>query len=277
MFRFFLRLSQIFSKFPSSLLALLYFLAIPSFAGIYTLLPNAFFHATSKYESKLNVEEQKKLVGLHTSIVSSFTAKYQNSMATIDGFLVNIEKIRLSSFRYPDTESTRVQFTARFEFRGTDELEGVIITEPYYMSFDAQIAYMAGLPDDPDRVIYSLTQALHADHLSVPIKKLFCGQPKFSQRIPNVPRLTIPGDLHDQITAYINAKRGFPSAISGSFARMFYFSAVTITTLGYGDIVPITHMTRWLVALESIVGIFLVGLFLNSLSHEYNELKSKYT
>lgn len=50
------------------------------------------------------------------------------------------------------------------------------------------------------------------------------------------------------------------------FSRMTYFSAVTITTLGYGDITPISDTARWLVTLESILGIVIIGLFLNSVA-----------
>lgn len=52
------------------------------------------------------------------------------------------------------------------------------------------------------------------------------------------------------------------------FWRMFYFSAVTITTLGYGDIVPISDHARMLVATESILGIILIGLFFNALTRQ---------
>lgn len=49
----------------------------------------------------------------------------------------------------------------------------------------------------------------------------------------------------------------------------FYFSAVTITTLGYGDVLPVGSFTQVLVAIESIFGITLIGLFLNALSHKH--------
>ncbi|WP_366941208.1 potassium channel family protein [uncultured Kiloniella sp.] len=38
-----------------------------------------------------------------------------------------------------------------------------------------------------------------------------------------------------------------------------------MTTLGYGDIVPVTDTSRLLISLESILGIILIGLFLNSI------------
>jgi len=46
----------------------------------------------------------------------------------------------------------------------------------------------------------------------------------------------------------------------------FYLSTVTITTLGFGDIVPTSTTSRLFVASESIIGIILIGLFLNGIS-----------
>jgi hypothetical protein len=51
-----------------------------------------------------------------------------------------------------------------------------------------------------------------------------------------------------------------------TFWRMFYFSTATITTLGYGDIVPVTTTARMLTSSEAILGIILIGLFVNRVS-----------
>ena len=45
---------------------------------------------------------------------------------------------------------------------------------------------------------------------------------------------------------------------------MLYFSAVVITTLGLGDIVPLTDWARSLVAAEAVLGIVFAGLFINA-------------
>ena len=60
----------------------------------------------------------------------------------------------------------------------------------------------------------------------------------------------------------------------------FYFSTVTITTLGYGDLTPQSELGKILAAFEASIGIMLIGLFLNALSHSRddlirNELKKK--
>lgn len=52
-----------------------------------------------------------------------------------------------------------------------------------------------------------------------------------------------------------------------SFAKSVYFSVVTITTLGYGEITPKTDLGMLIAGSEAIVGIVIIGLFLNSLWH----------
>lgn len=45
-----------------------------------------------------------------------------------------------------------------------------------------------------------------------------------------------------------------------------YFSTITITTLGYGDITPLNSIAQLVTAIESILGLVFIGLFLNALS-----------
>ena len=52
-----------------------------------------------------------------------------------------------------------------------------------------------------------------------------------------------------------------------------YFSIVTITTLGYGDITPQTESARILTAIEAFLGIVTIGLFLNAVARRSDEDK----
>lgn len=54
-----------------------------------------------------------------------------------------------------------------------------------------------------------------------------------------------------------------------SFTKSLYFSIVTITTLGYGDVLPKNDLFMLLISLEAIAGVLIVGLFLNSLWNKY--------
>lgn len=50
-----------------------------------------------------------------------------------------------------------------------------------------------------------------------------------------------------------------------SLLNFMYFSVVTITTLGYGDILPNSTMVRVLVMFESISGVVIMGMFASSI------------
>ena len=41
-------------------------------------------------------------------------------------------------------------------------------------------------------------------------------------------------------------------------------SAVTVTTLGFGDVTPVTGAARAVVALEAVLGLVMIGLFVNA-------------
>lgn len=60
--------------------------------------------------------------------------------------------------------------------------------------------------------------------------------------------------------------KGKANEMENHYARMLYLSAVTITTLGYGDITPITFHARLAITVQSILGVILIGLFLYSLT-----------
>ena len=57
------------------------------------------------------------------------------------------------------------------------------------------------------------------------------------------------------------AGTGDPEEASGLFIRMCYFSATTVTTLGFGDITPVSTEARVLSAAEAVVGVAIIGLF----------------
>ena len=50
-----------------------------------------------------------------------------------------------------------------------------------------------------------------------------------------------------------------------SFSEFLYFSLVTSTTLGYGDITPVGPVTRMWVALEAVAGVFFMALLVSRL------------
>lgn len=60
-----------------------------------------------------------------------------------------------------------------------------------------------------------------------------------------------------------------PSMKNGIFS--LYYSVITITTLGFGDISPNSYLAIIITTIEAISGILFIGFFLNSLSQEKSE------
>jgi hypothetical protein len=72
-------------------------------------------------------------------------------------------------------------------------------------------------------------------------------------------------DAVNSLERFWETSQGLTVRSAGGYWRFLYFSVVVITTLGFGDIVPLTDAARLWVASESLLGVILIGLFLNSL------------
>lgn len=57
--------------------------------------------------------------------------------------------------------------------------------------------------------------------------------------------------------------------------NLFYFSFVTLTTLGYGDIVPVSPMARSLTILEALAGVLFLAVLISRLVGSYNSNRRK--
>jgi len=54
----------------------------------------------------------------------------------------------------------------------------------------------------------------------------------------------------------------------------FYFSFITLSTVGYGDITPVSRIARWLAALEAMTGLLYVAVLIARLVALYSGPKS---
>jgi hypothetical protein len=74
--------------------------------------------------------------------------------------------------------------------------------------------------------------------------------------------LLLPPHAFNRLVRFYNAAGGDPKYASDLWLRMFYFSAIVITTLGFGDITPVSTTARCWVAGEAILGVIVIGFFL---------------
>jgi Ion channel len=87
--------------------------------------------------------------------------------------------------------------------------------------------------------------------------------------LPETAVLTIGGivpspDAESALFDFVDFSNGDPNAgpTGARVIRMAYFSTVTITTLGFGDILPQSDAARLFVGIESILGVLVSGAFL---------------
>ena len=55
----------------------------------------------------------------------------------------------------------------------------------------------------------------------------------------------------------------------------FYFSFITLSTVGYGDITPVSRVARWLAAMEAMTGLLYVAVLIARLVSLYSRAKSE--
>lgn len=55
------------------------------------------------------------------------------------------------------------------------------------------------------------------------------------------------------------------AALEGRLAEFLYFSYITLTTLGYGDVTPVHPLARWLAQFEAVFGQFYIAILIATL------------
>src|SRR5213076_3152676 len=80
-----------------------------------------------------------------------------------------------------------------------------------------------------------------------------------------VDQLTPEGAFSFNTNAGTHSMNGF---------NAFYFSFVTLSTVGYGDITPVSKVARWLAAMEAMTGLLYVAVLIARLVSLYSAPKS---
>lgn len=238
-----------------------YVLMIPIFAACYNAFADEFFHSTSQFEAEI-LEDGRSIREDLTAIArGQFNDVYDGPIKEVDGWIMDVRELDIIRAAF---DGNKLYFSAFMRFRrgNTSEIGGAKL---FYI--DAHPSYILELPHSQEQVAVKI---LYSDeesdgHWPVPVSDVF------PTSIPGVVTnevgaLGLPVELQERITAQRDSFLGFPSRSTGTFGRLLYFSAVTQTTLGFGDIVPISDRTRLAVATQSVLGIVLIGLFLNSLA-----------
>ena len=273
----FLKVSAWLGRVPSLFYALLYVTLIPSFALFYWLMPpRQFYHSTIQFEQYLKRDAQTALGDLESAIKANIERINHSPKLTNGVWVCDSRYVRCSTLAYNNGQFTfmlELEYlaetnTATASFHAIDEVQFSLehaLTEDSELGAKMYFACDAR-PSGPDSV--SQFKSLF------PFDSYYASNPGLHSTKPPCGFLVIPDELEEKLRAWVDALSGFPSRTSGNFERMLYLSAETITTVGFGDIVPITPLARMSVTFEAIIGVLMMGLFLNALAQEFNREKS---
>ena len=280
----------------------MYVVAVFGFAFLYWMLPGQFYHSTSALEPALKNDEDRIKASIQAAVIRQAKDNFPDGKIRFSRQIASINSYRIVDFRLVGS---------RFHVRSMLENDSSSMPIPWIEFFaddvdpelsltsDVVIAVLINHPETGTPISAPAAEALSvATTADADQRDIESDEPSFEEA-PAPPKSvsTRSGDVwferlfktkHPtyryslqglqiskttlmEMQAYVAAKNGFAGEATGSFWRMLYLSTVTITTLGYGDIVPITPTSRTLIAVEAVLGMLIIGLYLNALS---NRLRS---
>jgi hypothetical protein len=246
-------------------IALSYFLLLILFTFIFWFFSEDFYHQIA-FKDQAVLEQSSKI---SNQLIDHFITMFHNihgdyEYKSNDGWKVNTKNARTISLKASNEE---IQFTMSLVFsrKINDRYELInwrpTITWPINTASDFPEKH--GSNEYVGHATIDLASAIYSP---IPTTIMFPGTTDSESTsiifIPN-------SDVLRSMIDFERASSGAINRMKRPLLRTFYLSAVTITTLGYGDIVPTTDFARILVALESILGIALAGLFLTAVGLKY--------
>lgn len=238
----------------------MYILTVPFFATIYDLMPKAFYAPYARIErnglsdayaiGEIFESAIKRAVGQSNQNNNSLVIRRDlikvQRLKAVDNDQITFEVIVLAS----DNSST-----------GLIQLSTSVTTNAY-----SSILVHLSANKSVNLQCFSTREGLIPNEASkydkIVIDRIFPGvNEDFKQCLP------LSSTESFEVRRFFEGISGDPVSISGGFYRMMYFSSVVITTLGFGDIVPMTDLARAFVAMEALSGIVIFGLFLNAVAY----------
>lgn len=258
---------------------LFYFLLIPLFAGIYSCRPNDYYHSSVQHEDVFGSSQQSLEERLHSAIVENLKDADGELPLSIE--VASFYRVSTSEWKVHDlaVDGNLLSFVINMKTpgygRGPGSLLGIKVTFPLGKDYDFH-DFGENRQSDGEQFIWrpiAITDASPTPFLLVSdrMKDWNFGALFPSKAHRPFPALAIrlPASLGTELDAFAAGANGLPYAIGGwwdRFCRMLYFSGITIATVGYGDIVPITTLGRMLALAESVLGVILIGLAINALA-----------
>jgi hypothetical protein len=280
---------------------LIYIAMIFIFAIIYNCFPNEFYHSSIQKETSY---KQHKVVACAV-IKQSLINAIEKNLPSEDG---NKRKFQYRESAKADNKDSIVAVSDYLEYLGSEQIKlftHVSIVKDHETIGEMELEFILELLDNEwengtiiladsednevkkqevfIKKILSMADATYSvshDPISfklidVKVKETLAVNSETTNLLKEISKLSkreIPVAIDIEKSPYVEIflqeSEGIPSSKVDNFLRLLYFSAVTVTSVGFGDIVPLTIRARMLVGLEAVSGLIIIGLFLNSLTEK---------
>jgi hypothetical protein len=260
-----------------------YVLTVPIAGLVFCMLPTGSFYDSNLIREAGFINDRSSIARLLTPAImdqqSYFTARHPAGLSWNVGsfhYVIELTSTQVLTSSVSVDTSANISFTIIIFARtfSKDSLLGesifqVFVTMSTATEVDTQLPY--NTPAESFAV--SFTKELDPNR-----------PPPLNILLPQISRWLPPGETETnaaQSVVYLpystaqivyhltGAANGNPKEASGLLIRMCYLSAVTITTLGFGDITPVSSIARALVGFEAVLGVVLIGLFLNAVAQKW--------
>jgi hypothetical protein len=257
------RLQAIFDR--PLLLAVAYLCLVPGFATVYAeVLPPGSFYDSNLSREPSHATDRVKLSqtladAIRAQTMQPFTERVRSSRTTfslrLDPASILVQDLRLAGRGVTFSLSCRFLATADHKPAWAGYWQAVKVRFP-----------PLGAYENPPQLMVSPTVGPRPNIWRFEHSPLFHLFPHFADMPPGNGVLSVSNATYATLMRFSHADRGDASSASDRWLRMLYFSVVTVTTLGFGDIAPVTTVARTWVTAEALLGVVLIGLFLNALA-----------
>jgi|GEM_PF-4621464 len=236
-------------------IAIWYIVAVPLFAFIYTKIPNGFIHSTVQYEQNTKNEVEIIKDSIASAVRQNFIAQHGTPIIYNEHEIANIKEFVITDLEIQNNAIVGI---------------GMIFTKPTKGAPVQPInAFKFKMPSGELYRNKYISKIVEYDPNGM--SDLFNKYKIFRQEKSKLRNdklhytLRVSHNLNNRIANLLASYNGDPSHLRGNYIRMLYLSATTITTLGLGDILPISNLARILVTIQSILGVILIGLYINTI------------
>jgi hypothetical protein len=252
------------------LIGITYLFLIPLYGWLYYSLPNNFYQSTmqlEKYVSSYNYELEDNLISeIKEALFKNINFPKQKCylVSPKDTFVILRIGLNHNLFFIKDDS---VHFSC---YIAADKLNK---HEKYFSEFTVNLSFPLHENSDLDQndsIIRYPTFSYNSLFDETPYTFIIPeSQMKDLDLECNPVWLTFTKSFKGQLNSYAVGLNGI--VFDKDYWKMFYLSAITITTLGFGDIVPVTPLARGLISSEAILGVVVIGLFFWSLARDVSK------